>query len=44
MEVEYITLPGWTEDIGKVRKYDDLPEAARNYIRMIEKHTGLPGK
>ncbi|XP_046848871.1 adenylosuccinate synthetase isozyme 1-like [Xenia sp. Carnegie-2017] len=42
MEVEYITLPGWTEDIGKVRKYDDLPEAARNYIRMIEKHTGLP--
>ena len=42
MEVEYITMPGWTEDIGNVRKFEDLPEAAQNYIRAVEKYTGLP--
>ncbi|XP_028395893.1 adenylosuccinate synthetase isozyme 1-like [Dendronephthya gigantea] len=42
MQVEYITLPGWTEDIGNVRKFEDLPEAAQNYVRTVEKYTGLP--
>lgn len=44
MEVEYITMPGWTEDIGNVRKFEDLPEAAQNYVRAVEKYTGLPGE
>ncbi|CAB4015648.1 adenylosuccinate synthetase isozyme 1 [Paramuricea clavata] len=42
MEVEYITMPGWTEDIGNVRKFEDLPEAAQNYVRAVEKYTDLP--
>ena len=44
MEVEYITMPGWTEDIANVRKFEDLPEAAQNYVRAVEKYTGLPGE
>ena len=38
----YETLPGWTEDITKAQKPSDLPEAAMNYIRFIEKQIGCP--
>ena len=38
----YETLPGWTEDITKAKKPSDLPEAAMNYIRFIEKQIGCP--
>ena len=38
----YETLPGWTEDIIKAKKPSDLPEAAMNYIRFIEKQIGCP--
>lgn len=34
---EYITLPGWEEDITGVRDFDKLPENAKNYINTIEK-------
>jgi adenylosuccinate synthase len=44
IEVEYVTMPGWTEDIANVRKFEDLPEAAQNYVRAVEKYTGLPGE
>jgi len=36
------TLPGWKSDIRGIRKFDDLPEACRNYVREIEKEIGLP--
>ncbi len=32
----YITLEGWTEDITKVRSFENLPENAKKYIRMVE--------
>lgn len=32
-------LPGWNEDITGIRKFEDLPENARNYIRRIEEVT-----
>ena len=38
----YDVLPGWQEDISQVRGWDDLPEAARNYILFIEKISGIP--
>jgi adenylosuccinate synthase len=41
-EVEYLTMPGWTEDISKARKFEDLPEAARNYVLTVEKLIGVP--
>ena len=34
------TLPGWHCDITAVRKFEDLPEAARNYVTYIEKAVG----
>jgi len=33
---EYITMPAWTEDITGVRKFEDLPENAKNYVKKIE--------
>ena len=38
--VEYVD--GWNCDISGARKWEDLPEAAQNYITMIEKATGCP--
>ena len=36
VDVEYLELPGWKEDISKVRKYKDLPETAQKYVETIE--------
>ena len=36
------TVPGWQQDISGVRRWEDLPEAARNYVEMIEKAIGCP--
>ncbi|MBD3330963.1 adenylosuccinate synthase, partial [Candidatus Peregrinibacteria bacterium] len=33
---EYIELPGFTEDISKVRNFEDLPENAKNYVKKLE--------
>lgn len=38
----YEELPGWDEDISEIKEYDKLPENAKNYIRFIEKITGVP--
>ena len=32
--VEY--LPGWKCDISGVRRWEDLPQAARNYVEYVE--------
>ena len=37
----YEEMPGWTEDIAQVRRFDDLPKAARNYIRRVEELVGV---
>ncbi len=41
---EYETLPGWREDIGGARSEDDLPDAAREYLRYIEEFVRVPIK
>lgn len=33
-------MPGWGCDISGVRKYEDLPVEARNYVEYIEKQIG----
>jgi len=38
----YETLPGWPEEITEIRKFEDLPENAINYIRRIEQLVGFP--
>lgn len=37
----YEEHPGWSEDVGGMRSLDDLPPAARNYIRRIEELAGV---
>jgi len=36
------TLPGWSEDISGVRKIEDLPRNAKNYLSRIEELTEIP--
>jgi adenylosuccinate synthase len=38
----YETLPGWTEDISHIRKFEDLPENTRNYLKRIEELVETP--
>ncbi|WP_235487781.1 adenylosuccinate synthetase, partial [Frankia sp. AvcI1] len=38
----YTELPGWQEDLSDVRKYADLPAAAKDYIRTLEGLSGAP--
>eukprot|EP00252_Welwitschia_mirabilis_P019667 TRINITY_DN4611_c0_g3_i1.p1 TRINITY_DN4611_c0_g3~~TRINITY_DN4611_c0_g3_i1.p1 ORF type:complete len:509 (-),score=107.72 TRINITY_DN4611_c0_g3_i1:162-1688(-) len=42
VEVVYEELPGWKEDISSVRRYQDLPSAACNYVERIENLVGVP--
>jgi len=38
----YEQLPGWPDDITAVRRWEDLPAAARAYIRRIAAVGGVP--
>lgn len=38
----YKVFPGWNEDISHIKKYDDLPQELKNYIRFIEDETEVP--
>ena len=40
----YETLPGWTEDISGCRKFEELPAAAQDYVRYIERELNAPVK
>ncbi|MBE9403772.1 adenylosuccinate synthase [Brachybacterium sp. p3-SID1565] len=39
-EPVYETMPGWTEDISGCRTVEELPEAARNYVKRLEELAG----
>ena len=36
----FTTVPGWNCDISKIRRYEELPQAARDYVELIEKAVG----
>lgn len=38
----YEELPGWKRDIAGVRRFQDLPPAARDYVRYVEEALGTP--
>ena len=40
----YETLPGWGCDISGARRWEDLPQAARDYVEFIEARVGCPIK
>lgn len=35
-------LPGWKQDIRGIGRYEDLPQACRDYVEFIEKQIGVP--
>src|ERR1700681_1147363 len=37
----YETMPGWTSPTKGVRRFEDLPEAARRYIARLEEVSGV---
>lgn len=39
---ELTELPGWQEDLGECRSASDLPQAAVDYLKLIETHIGVP--
>lgn len=42
VKVSYKTFKGWKEPIGHVRKFSDLPEEARHFIKTLERVCGVP--
>ena len=38
----YETLPGWQEEITQIRRFDDLPANARDYLNRIGELVGCP--
>jgi adenylosuccinate synthase len=38
----YEEFAGWQEDLGAVRKWDDLPSAAKDYLEYIASLAGVP--
>ena len=38
----YETLSGWSEDISGIRRFDDLPENAVNYLKRVEELVKTP--
>ena len=39
-EPVYIEMPGWSESTVGVKNYDDLPAAAKDYLKKVEELTG----
>ena len=37
----YESFPGWECDIERAERIEDLPPAARDYVRFIEEFTGV---
>ncbi len=38
----YEELPGWSESLDRVTRWEDFPAAAQDYLRYIEEFTGVP--
>ncbi|OQR77799.1 adenylosuccinate synthetase-like [Tropilaelaps mercedesae] len=41
VQVEYVTLPGWKTSTEECRRFEDLPENAKNYVRTCEGLLGV---
>jgi adenylosuccinate synthase len=38
----YETFPGWMVDVTKVRTYDELPQATKEFVAAVESLVGVP--
>ncbi|MEK7835483.1 MAG: adenylosuccinate synthetase, partial [Pseudomonadota bacterium] len=41
-EAVYEEMPGWSQTTVGAQRYEDLPQAARNYLERIAKVCGVP--
>lgn len=41
-EPVYEEVEGWQEDISSITGFEELPRAAQNYIKYLEKKSGIP--
>ena len=41
LTIKTVTLKGWSEPLDACRSFDDLPQAAQEYVQFIEQHTGV---
>ena len=41
LDIVYETMPGWSEDISWVRRFEDLPAAAQAYVLRVEELLGV---
>ncbi|KAJ6218249.1 hypothetical protein RDWZM_009406 [Blomia tropicalis] len=44
VQVSYVTLPGWKQNISKCRRFEELPIRAQEYVRMVEQLCEVPVK
>lgn len=42
LRVEYVTLPGWSEDLSGMRSFEELPENAQHYVKKLEELIDCP--
>ncbi len=42
VEPQYIEMPGWSENTFGVQSWEELPQAAKDYIAKIEEIVGVP--
>lgn len=40
----YQAVPGWMEEIRDVKKFEDLPKMAQDYVKTVEQIVGVPIK
>jgi adenylosuccinate synthase len=40
-EAVYETLPGWSEGLGRARRWEELPQAARRYVERLVELVGV---
>ena len=41
-EPVYESCPGWSGDLSRVRRFEDLPDPARRYVERVEALVGVP--
>lgn len=42
IQVEYVTMGGWKQDISGCRTFEELPENARKYVATVQQLIGVP--
>ncbi len=42
VQVEWQEFPGWREPIDHLRRFEDLPQAARDYVEWVERASEVP--